>query len=257
MNAIIGVSLKMYFSHEQTLDYCRELGDLALGSASVSSGATQLVVMPQFPSLPGAREALQPSRIEVGAQDLAAHDSGAYTGEVSGSVLAEIGCRHVEVGHAERRRMFGETPEVVAAKTRAALRNGLIPWLCIGEAEQATPDRAAVDCLEQVGAAVAGATDQGRLVLAYEPHWAIGAPRPAPTEYIVQVCHAIRDGLADAASQGLDVAIVYGGSAGPGLLTELGTAVDGVFLGRFAHHPRAVGDVIAEAADRPHAPIGS
>lgn len=254
MTTIVGVSLKMYFSHARTLDYCAALADLATGSAPVVAGRTRLVVMPQYPSIPAALQTVAGSRVEVGAQDVATDDQGAFTGEVSGAVLAEIGCRHVEVGHAERRRLFGDTDQVVAAKTQAALRNGLAPWLCIGEPDRTEPSRAARDCIEQVRSAVGSsaggpaASPAGQVIVAYEPHWAIGAPQPAPTDYVIEVCEAIRGGLRDSLD---DFAIVYGGSAGPGLLTELGTAVDGIFLGRFAHDPAAVGDVLAETADRP------
>lgn len=242
----VGVSLKMYFSHDRTVQYCQALAELASAAPSIASGQTQLVVMPSFPSIPAALQTVHDTAVQVGAQNLAADDFGAFTGEVSGAVLAELGVQHVEVGHAERRRLFGETDEVVTAKTVAALRNRLVPWLCVGESEQTDPAAAASDVVAQVRSAVAQAP-AGRVVIAYEPHWAIGAPQPAPTEYVIEVCSAAREQLE---GQLADFDIVYGGSAGPGLLTALGDSVDGIFLGRFAHDPRAVADIITEAAER-------
>lgn len=251
----IGVSLKMYFTHHRTLEYCEAIAGLALGSPSVGSGRAELVLMPSFVSLPGALQVLRDAPVAVGAQNLAVEDFGAFTGEVSGAVLHEIGVRHVEVGHAERRTLFGETDEIVAAKTLAALRNGLVPWLCVGERERAGVDEAVDTVVREVLSALPEASyvpAGARLIAAYEPHWAIGAAQPAPTDYVAEVCSRARQALTErVADRGIaDVGIVYGGSAGPGLLSDLGTAVDGIFLGRFAHNPHAVGDIIAEAADR-------
>src|SRR6476620_7122787 len=115
---IIGVSLKMYFGHAQTLDWCRTVGAMA---AERPPSSTRLFLLPSFPSLPGVADVLSGSGVAFGAQDLTAEDAGAQTGEVGGAILAELGCRYVEVGHAERRTLFGESEELVSAKTAAAL----------------------------------------------------------------------------------------------------------------------------------------
>lgn len=182
----------------------------------------------------------------VGAQDLASEDSGAFTGEVSGVELAEVGARVVEVGHAERRRLFGETDEIVTQKTSAALRNALTPVLCIGESVKSDPAVAAAESMRQVVSALEGAP-AGRVIVAYEPVWAIGAAEPAPAEYIRAVCAILRESVGDLAGRD-DSVVIYGGSAGPGLLTQLGSDVDGLFLGRFAHDTAALGRVLDEAA---------
>jgi triosephosphate isomerase len=202
-------------------------------------------VMPTFPSLPAVVEVFAASAVAVGAQDLAAADAGAYTGEVSGAVLAELGTTYAEVGHAERRRLFGEDESVVAAKTAAALRHGLVPVLCLGEVDRGDPTAAATECVRQLRSALGGAP-AGRVVVAYEPQWAIGADRPAPDEHILAVVADLRTALASADGR-TGSAVVYGGSAGPGLLTRLGDGVDGLFLGRFAHDPQALAAVLAEA----------
>lgn len=245
---IVAISLKMYFSCARALDYSKQLATFAMEDEGVRSGATELVLLPSFVSIPSALTASEGTNMRVGAQDLAAEDSGAFTGEVSGAELAEIGCTHVEVGHAERRSLFGESDAVVAAKTAAALRNGLIPILCVGEHSATHPAWAAGACVEQVLSALpSGSTDTAnpRVIVAYEPYWAIGAAQPAPTGYVADVCQRVRAALADHLD---DVTIIYGGSAGPGLLTDLGGDVDGLFLGRFAHDPHAVAGVLAEAA---------
>jgi len=167
---------------------------------------------------------------------------------VSGPQAAELGCSLAEVGHAERRRLFGEDDAVVRAKTAAALRAGLAPLLCLGEAGRGDPLTAAQECIRQLddALATAGASGlSGRIVVAYEPQWAIGAPEPAAPGHIAVVCSALREHL-----RGLPAhpgsAVIYGGSAGPGLLSRIGHSVDGLFLGRFAHDPAAVAAILDE-----------
>ena len=241
----VGVSLKMYFGHRQTLDWCRQVAERAHAHPAVAAGTVQLFIVPGYLAVPAAVEIFRGSPVLVGAQDLATADSGAFTGEVSGAELAEVGVGVAEVGHAERRRLFGETEDVVAQKTTAALRNGLAPVLCIGEPVRSDPADAAAECIRQLTSALDGAPD-GRVIVAYEPVWAIGAAVPAPAEYIRAVCSVLRKTVA--ALPGRDGSVViYGGSAGPGLLGELGPDVDGLFLGRFAHDTRALGSVLDEA----------
>ena len=247
----VAISLKMYFSHARTVDFCRALAALAAADEGVQTGATELVLLPTFVAIPAALAAARGSGMLVGAQDLAAEDSGPYTGEVSGAELAEIGCTHVVIGHAERRTEFGETEAVVAAKTRAAWRNGLIPILCVGEPARTEPAEAADLCVRQVRSAVpdwGAAAAAPRMTVAYEPSWAIGASQPASIAYVAEVCRRIRTTLSDHLD---NIVIIYGGSAGPGLLPDLRGTVDGLFLGRFAHDPRAVAGVLREAASEP------
>ena len=209
--------------------------------------------MPTYLQVLPALEAFAGTPVLVGAQDLAAADSGAYTGEVSGAELAEVGVRFVEVGHAERRRLFGETEAVVAAKTAAALRNGLTPVLCLGEPEPVEATDAAAEVVRQLHAALADAPP-GPLIVAYEPIGAIGAPEPAPAAHIATVARRLRTELdalepLDALDARAGSSVIYGGSAGPGLLAALDGAVDGLFLGRFAHDPDALASVLDEAAE--------
>lgn len=236
---VIGVSLKAYFGHARALAWCRQ----AVRLAQAHAGATDVFVLPSFPALPAAAEIFAGTGVGLGAQNLCATDDGASTGEVTGAMLAEIGCRYAEIGHAERRTRYGETDAVVAEKVAAARRHGLMPVLCVGETEH-LPTGAAIDeCRRQIDAALSATDAAGPLIVAYEPHWAIGAARPAPEQHIAQVCSAVRTSTPGAR-------VIYGGSAGPGLLSRLGDAVDGLFLGRFAHDPLAFAGVLDEAADR-------
>jgi triosephosphate isomerase len=251
---IVGVSLKMYFGNRDARAWFDRVAELvrAPGAAgeAVMDGAVELFVIPGYLAIESAVAAFAGTPVLVGAQDLAAEDSGAFTGEVSGTELTEVGARVVEVGHAERRRMFGETDAIVAAKSAAALRNGLVPVLCLGETEHGAPERAADVVVGQLHDALDGAP-AGRVIVAYEPVWAIGAAEPAGAEHIIPVALAVRAAL-DALRDRAGSSVVYGGSAGPGLLTRLTAgdtaAVDGLFLGRFAHDPDALAAVLAEAA---------
>jgi triosephosphate isomerase len=244
----IGSSLKMYFSHARTLEWVRGVAEICADHPATRGGTVQFFVIPTFPSIPAVLELARPAGIAVGAQDLHWEDVGPFTGEVSGAELAELGCTMVEVGHAERRALFGETDEIVARKTHAALRNGLAPVLCVGEPERGAPDQAAAFCIGQLTCALDPARASGtggELLVAYEPIWAIGAAEPAAPEYVSAVCRALRDHL-----QGDELfpraRVIYGGSAGPGLLPRIAGDVDGMFLGRFAHDPSAVRRILDE-----------
>ncbi|MFE7356525.1 triose-phosphate isomerase family protein [Streptomyces sp. NPDC057543] len=245
----IGVSLKMYFGHHETLNWARRIAETAARHPAVTSGTAELFVLPAFPAIVPVAGILAGTEVRTGAQDLATEDTGPYTGEVSGTHLKEIGASYAEVGHAERRRLFGEGDTVVAAKTAAALRNGLTPVLCVGELDPVAPAEAAARTVAEAARILATAAHDGApapVVIAYEPQWAIGAPEPASPEHIRTVCEALTAWLATQPAL-TGSRVIYGGSAGPGLLTELGTGVGGLFLGRFAHDPAAVEQILDEA----------
>ena len=236
----------MYFSHERTVQWCRDVAEVARHHAAIVERKADLLVLPTFTSIPAVLDGLA-GCAEVGAQDVSQHDAGAFTGEVSAAELAELGVVAAEVGHAERRRLFGESDAVVRAKATAALRNGLTPLLCVGEGHKSTVRIAVEECSRQVDDALSDASRTSRgssLIVAYEPLWAIGAAAPAPTRYIREVCDLLRDHLRN---RGHDQSrVIYGGAAGPGLLTEIGDAADGLFLGRFAHDVPALRTVLDE-----------
>lgn len=239
---IAGVSLKAYFGLEQTRTWLAEVA--ALGRDLAARGSdVELFVVPDFVSLGAAREVLAGSGVLLGAQDVFWEDSGAYTGEVTAPVLREAGCSLVEVGHAERRRLFGEDDAVTAAKAAAAQRAGLVPLVCVGEPTRAGVEAAVEQCEPQVRAVLDAVPADAEVLFAYEPVWAIGAAEPADPEYVVDVVTALRERTAGSAGR---IRFLYGGSAGPGTFPRLASAVDGLFLGRFAHSVPNLATVVAE-----------
>lgn len=250
--AILGVSLKMYFGHQRTLDWCRDVAAIAGAHPAVRSGAVELFALPAHPALAEAARILEPAGAAVGAQDIFWEDEGAFTGEVGGKMIAEIGGRYAEVGHAERRRIFGEDDDVIGLKTAAAYRNGLTPVLCVGETDRGSAADAVRHCIRDIDAVVNRADSlgySGRTVVAYEPQWAIGAPEPATPSFISAVITGLDRHLRGRAGHE-ESRVIYGGSAGPGLIGRLDPAVAGLFLGRFAHDPAALRTILDETAER-------
>ncbi|WP_207454424.1 triose-phosphate isomerase family protein [Herbiconiux sp. SYSU D00978] len=237
----LGVSTKAYFGWHRSLEW---LDDIARVLEEHDAHGVEVFVIPSDPVLPAAVERLAPLGALIGAQDIA-WGEGALTGETSPRLLAELGVRMAEIGHAERRALFAETDEVVARKAAAALDAGLQPLLCVGETERVPAAQAVRLVVEQTLDALRNReAELSRVALAYEPVWAIGAERPADPAYVNDVVAGIRVALAD--EHGAPAFVIYGGTAGPGLLAEL-PDVDGLFLGRRAHDPRAFAEVLDEA----------
>jgi triosephosphate isomerase (TIM) len=251
---VIGISLKMYFGQRQTLGWCHAVAALAARHPAVTQGAVELFVLPAAPLIDPVLRVFAGTPVRVGAQNLHSEDSGAFTGEVSGALLREMGCRYAEVNHAERRWLFGEDDVTAAAKVTACWRNGLVPVLCVGETSHSPPEQAAATVIAQTSRilGLAGSAPS-RVILAYEPHWAIGQAEPAPVGHIRQVTASLRRWLATQPSTKQPSTkqpgsqVIYGGSAGPGLLTSIRDSADGLFLGRFAHDPAAVEAILDEA----------
>ena len=199
------------------------------------SGA-EVVICPPFPWLVPVSAVLDGSRVALGAQDCSAETSGAYTGQVSATMLNGL-CTFVIVGHSERRRDGCESDELVGRKAKAALDAGVIPIACVGESLNVRDAGNALSWVEaQVDAILAavGAEGSGRIVVAYEPIWAIGTGRSASPEDAEEVVAAIRSriGLTDSVAADA-VRILYGGSANAGNAEMyLGTAnIDGLLVG--------------------------
>ncbi|SKB49345.1 triosephosphate isomerase [Arthrobacter sp. 49Tsu3.1M3] len=241
---LVGVSTKMYLGYRDSLDWLERLQHEVDTRPALEAGRVVPFVIPSFPVLPAAARLLAGSPLLLGAQNCG-WAAGPWTGEVAPSMLAELGVRLVEIGHAERRRHFGEDDAMVTRKVRAAGDAGLTPLLCVGERDGGQPAAAADFVFRQIESAVDGDWDlAGRLVVAYEPVWAIGAAEPAAAAYVSDVVQRLRDQLTFAGVPGLPV--IYGGSAKPGLLPTL-EGVSGLFLGRFAHEPVNFGTVLDEA----------
>ncbi len=186
------------------------LGAIAAGwSATPDRG---LAVCVPYPYLMQAQAALSSTPVAWGAQDVSEHASGAYTGEVSAGMLVEFGCRYAIVGHSERRQYFGDTDAVVAAKAKAALAAGIVPIACVGETlaerDAGTTEAVVLRQLDAVLAAVG--SDAARMVVAYEPVWAIGTGRTATPEQ-AQSVHATLRARLEEAGAGI-IAVLYGGS---------------------------------------------
>ena len=244
---LVGVSLKMYFGLARTRSYLTEVA--ALGVHAEACGVDAFVI-PDFLSITTGIDLLRGTGIAVGAQDASWEDFGALTGEVSPAALREAGVRIVEIGHAERRRMFAEDDIVTARKAAAAARNGLVPLVCIGENVRIDVADAARTTISQVLAALEDVPSDAEVAIGYEPNWAIGQTEPAPPEHVVGVTTRLRDALSHRSGV---TRILYGGSAGPGLFAQVAEGVDGLFLGRFAHDVsnfRAVIQEIAAASDQ-------
>jgi triosephosphate isomerase len=260
---LVGVSTKMYLGYGDSLRWLNELRQQVDARPALAAGRVVPFVIPSSPMLPAAGEIIAGSPLVLGAQNCGWAD-GPWTGELSPSLLAELGVGLVEIGHAERRRHFGEDDAMIALKVRAADDAGVTPLLCVGEesrGSESTPSTAADSTAGaedaarfvygQIGAAVGG--DWGlaaRLVIAYEPVWAIGAAEPASAAYVSDVVRILREQLRAHGLQGLPV--IYGGSAKPGLLPTL-DGVSGLFLGRFAHNAANFGKVLDEALSLPGA----
>ena len=245
----VGVSTKMYLGYAQSLAWLEQLVKEVDARPALAAGRVVPFVIPSFPVLPAALELVADSPLVLGAQDCGWED-GPWTGEVSPSMLAEIGVRLVEIGHAERRQWFAESEAMIARKVRAAVDSGLTPLLCVGEPETVSPQAAADFVLGQIDEAVSGDWAlAGKLAIAYEPVWAIGAAEPASSEYVSDVVSRLRRLLG---RHGLaQLPVIYGGSAKPGLLPQL-IGVSGLFLGRFAHDPANFGRVLDEALALPN-----
>ncbi|KAK0722030.1 triosephosphate isomerase [Lasiosphaeria miniovina] len=252
----------MYFSAARTEAFVRELLGLMFADPAHESlpllDSVDVFVIPDHVTLAGVVAQVAHHGIMVGAQDCHSEDAGAFTGAVSPAVLAEVGCRLVELGHAERRRLFAETDASAAAKAAAVVRNAMVPLVCVGEERDDDEDddephivAAADEVLVQVRSALAAVPADTDVVLAYEPVWAIGASAPAPIDHVRAVVRRVRASDAVRARAPGRTRIVYGGSAGPGLFTRIAPDVDGLFLGRFAHDPAQFFRTVCEVAQAP------
>ncbi|WP_435745141.1 triose-phosphate isomerase [Nocardioides sp. SYSU DS0663] len=209
---------KMNLNHQEAVVLVQKLA-WTLADKRHDFSKVEVVVVPPFTDLRSVQTLVDGDRLQVryGAQDVSTHDSGAYTGEISASMLAKLGCSYVVVGHSERREHHGETDEVVNAKAHKAHEAGMTPIVCVGEGLETRQARGHVDfCVTQVTGSLAGFTAEqvAGLVVAYEPVWAIGTGEVATPEDAQEVCSAlrscIRDSHGDEAADG--VRVLYGGS---------------------------------------------
>jgi triosephosphate isomerase len=202
--------------------------------------STDVVVLPPFTAIRSVQTLVDGDKLRIGygGQDLSQHSAGAYTGDISGMMLAKLGCSYVVVGHSERREYHCETDELVNAKVRAAFNHGLIPILCIGEGLEVREANGHVaHCTDQLVADLLGVTEEqaASIVIAYEPVWAIGTGKVATPADAQEVCAAIRAKLAELYSPEVAdaVRILYGGSVKSTNAADILTQpdVDGALVG--------------------------
>jgi len=210
----------------------------ALKNLLVQSQHIEVAIAPPFTSLYSASIALAETNIALAGQDIFWEDEGAYTGAISGKFLKDIGCQFVIVGHSERRQYFGETDGTVNQKIQAALKNDLIPIACIGEREAEREQGITMEVIERQltrGFADIAIHDFERIVVAYEPVWAIGTGKTATSQQVSEVHQHIRSWLMKYfdAPTGNKVPILYGGSVKPQNAPELMKEqhVDGLLVG--------------------------
>ena len=197
-----------------------------------------IVVAPTFTSLAAAAEAAAGSNIAISAQNMHHEKQGAFTGEISAAMLVEAGCRYVILGHSERRHIFGETDAMIAKKTVAALDAGLMPIVCVGETlDERNANQTEAVLARQFTSGLGALTDAqfSRILIAYEPVWAIGTGRTATPEMAGDAHRFLRDQAASrfTSDRAADLRILYGGSVKPdnirGLMAQL--EIDGALVG--------------------------
>jgi triosephosphate isomerase len=248
---LIGTSWKMNLTPSQAAGYCTALRYLV-----DDLDDRTLFVLPPFPSIPYARQLLSGTNVSWGAQDVHPDDEGAHTGDVSASMLADLGCTFVEVGHHERRRDHHEDDALIAAKVAAIQRWGMTAILCVGEESKTTMGDASSQVLSELH--FLDRFDLARLVVAYEPAWAIGVgAEHAHPEWVATLHDTIHRRLDQAAGGRAPTPVIYGGSvdrANAGVLLAC-HGVDGLFVGRNALKPEGFAE-IAHAHVDPDVPRG-
>lgn len=213
---LIAGNWKMNLDHLQAVAFVQKL-HWTLKDAKHDVDSVEVAVFPPFTDLRSVQTLIDADKIPFafGGQDLSAHDSGAYTGEVSGAFLAKLDAKYVIIGHSERRQNHAETDEVVNAKVKAALKHGLVPIICVGEtSEDLEKFGASAVPVSQLKGALEGVPASADIVVAYEPVWAIGSGQAATAQQAQEVCAVLRGVLAetlddDAAAR---TRILYGGS---------------------------------------------
>jgi triosephosphate isomerase (TIM) len=234
---IVAANWKMHKTHLEAIQAVQKLSYLL---DRKDSDRVEVVICPSFTALRSVQTLIDSDRLPygLGAQDMHAEVEGAFTGEVSGPMLAALDVSYVIVGHSERRQLFGEDDETVNRKVKAVFRNGMVPIVCVGETlEEREAGGTETKVTEQIRRAFDGvdASAAARAVVAYEPIWAIGTGRTAEPTDAGQVVEVIRATLADrvSAEVGDLVRVQYGGSVKPGNIREFMAhpEIDGALVG--------------------------
>jgi len=230
---LIAGNWKMYKTCEEAVETAAKVAELTADVTEVD-----IMIAPPFTALSPVSTALATSAVSVGAQNLYWEKEGAFTGEIAPAMLVSAGCRYVIVGHSERRQYFGETDDTVNRKIRAALDSNLIPVMCIGETKNERDSNLTLSVLDkQVQKGLKGFSrdELTKLVIAYEPVWAIGTGETATAEQAQAAHRFIRETIGKTLDQKLSetVRILYGGSVKPNNISGLMkmTDIDGALIG--------------------------
>jgi len=243
---VLAGNWKMYKTAVETSAFFETFAPLV-----ASASHAEIVICPPFVNLPAAVEAADGTAIEVGGQDLFWLREGAYTGEISAPMLAAIGCRWVIVGHSERRQYFHETDETVLKKTQAALEVGLTPIVCVGERLEEREAGATETVLRtQCAGGIAALTPEqfARIVIAYEPVWAIGTGKTATPEIAAHAHRVLRGEMAGyfGAAAADACRVLYGGSVKPDNIKALmeQEEIDGALVGGASLDPASFAAIV-------------
>jgi triosephosphate isomerase len=234
---LIAGNWKMNLDHQQGIALVQKLA-WTLKDVNHDYDKVEVAVFPPFTDLRSIQTLIDADKLQlvIGAQDLSRHESGAFTGDISGQFLKKLDVKYVLVGHSERRTLHSEDDDLIQAKVAAAFKNDLIPVICVGETlEQLEEQGAAAVPISQLQMALSGHKQLGEFVIAYEPVWAIGTGKVATSEQAAEVAKKLRAAIAEMASEEVAQAtrILYGGSVKSanvaGFLAS--EEVDGVLVG--------------------------
>ncbi|HLE40848.1 MAG TPA: triose-phosphate isomerase [Nitrospirota bacterium] len=226
----------------------KEARDLAEKLVPLVSGVSNrdIVLAPPFTALPAVADVIKGKGIALGAQNMSWEDKGAFTGEISAEMLLDLGCKYVIIGHSERRQYFGETDETVNKKLRQALNKGLMPIVCAGETLKERETGKAHEVMErQITGALKGVTagEMQKIVIAYEPVWAIGTGKTATTDQANEIHSFIRGKIRAVYGGGVadSLRIQYGGSVTPENVSALMAMpdIDGALVGGASLKPES------------------
>jgi triosephosphate isomerase len=230
---LIAGNWKMFKTSQEANETASKLVELVTDASH-----TEIMIAPPFTALSTVAEIVKGSNVSLGAQNLFWENEGAYTGEISSAMLVSTGCRYVIIGHSERRQFFGETDEMVNKKINSAVKNGLIPILCLGESEKERDADETFSILDKQikrGLESFSSENLKTLVIAYEPIWAIGTGKTASSDQAQEVHCFLRESLDKLFNSSLSesIRILYGGSVKPDNIKELMEKpdVDGALVG--------------------------
>jgi triosephosphate isomerase len=232
----------MHKNAEETADFIREV------KVMVEKDDLEIVIFPPTIAVAMAQMIAPYYDIKIGAQNIYWEDQGAYTGEISASMVADAGCSYCLTGHSERRQYFGETDEMVCRKNMAAISRGLRVIMCVGESEGERQDGQTLEILEnQLRGGLQGIEPNRELIIAYEPLWAIGTGKTATPEDAEEACAYIRQ-VIDLLWPGLakEISILYGGSVKPDNMARLMACpnIDGALVGGASLDPQSFADIV-------------